>query len=138
MKELLKYIDVIAVTLGAFLGWYLGATDGFFYTLLAFVCADYVTGVLRAGVEGELSSSIGFKGIAKKVMIFILVGAAHLLDTYVMPDGHNIVRSAVMFFYLANEGLSILENSTALGLPVPEKFRNALKMLNQSANEEEK
>lgn len=138
MRELLKYIDIVAVTLGAFLGWYLGAVDGFFYTLLAFVCADYVTGVLRAGVEGKLSSSIGFKGIARKVMIFILVGAAHLLDAYVLPEGQDLVRTAVMFFYLANEGLSILENSTALGLPIPEKFRKALKMLNQSDREEEK
>lgn len=138
MKDLFKYIDVIAVTLGAFLGWYLGAADGFLYTLLAFVCADYVTGVFRAGVERKLSSSIGFKGIAKKVMIFILVGAAHLLDVHILPDGQDLIRTAVIFFYLANEGLSILENSTDLGLPVPEKFRDALKMLNQSANEEEK
>ena len=97
-----------------------------------------MTGVFRAGVERKLSSSIGFKGIAKKVMIFILVGAAHLLDVHVLPDGQDLIRTAVIFFYLANEGLSILENSTDLGLPVPEKFRDALKMLNQSANEEEK
>lgn len=131
MRACIKYFEVIAMSLGAVLGWYLGSPDGFLYTLVAFVVADYVTGVLRAGVERKLSSTIGFRGIARKIMIFILVGVAHLIDTFVVPDANDVIRTAVIFFYIANEGLSIIENSAALGLPIPTKLTTSLKQLHR-------
>ncbi|MGX7168909.1 phage holin family protein [Facklamia hominis] len=131
MRACIKYFEVIAMSLGAVLGWYLGSPDGFLYALVAFVVADYVTGVLRAGVERKLSSTIGFRGIARKIMIFILVGVAHLIDTFVVPDANDVIRTAVIFFYIANEGLSIIENSAALGLPIPTKLTTSLKQLHR-------
>lgn len=131
MRACIKYFEVIAMSLGAVLGWYLGSPDGFLYTLVAFVVADYVTGVLRAGVERKLSSTIGFRGIARKIMIFILVGVANLIDTFVVPDANDVIRTAVIFFYIANEGLSIIENSAALGLPIPTKLTTSLKQLHR-------
>ena len=101
-------------------------------TLVVFVVMDYFTGVLAAGVKKELSSEVGFKGIAKKVCIFVLVGIANIVDTQVIHDG-AVIRTAVIFFYLANEGLSILENSAIIGLPVPDKLKD---MLLQLAEEE--
>lgn len=138
MKESIKYFEAVAVSTGALLGWYLGTPDGFLYTLLAFVLIDYLTGVLRASVEKNLSSAIGFKGIAKKVMIFSLVGAAHLLDVYIIPDGNDLIRTTVVFFYISNEGLSIIENSIALGLPIPKHLKLALKSLKDDNSESEK
>lgn len=131
MRACIKYFEVIAMSLGAVLGWYLGSPDGFLYALVAFVVADYVTGVLRAGVERKLSSTIGFRGIARKIMIFILVGVANLIDTFVVPDANDVIRTAVIFFYIANEGLSIIENSAALGLPIPTKLTTSLKQLHR-------
>ena len=91
---------------------------------------DYFTGVLAAGVKKELSSEVGFKGIAKKVCIFVLVGIANIVDTQVIHDGAAI-RTAVIFFYLANEGISVLENSAVIGLPVPEKLKEMLLQLTE-------
>jgi toxin secretion/phage lysis holin len=113
---------------GAFLGWYLGGFDGFLYTLIAFVAVDYLTGLLRAITEKTLSSRIGAKGIVKKVLIFLLVGIANLVDVYLLTDGEAL-RMAVIFFYIANEGISLLENATAIGLPVPEKLKDVLAQL---------
>lgn len=95
--------------------------------LLAFVVADYITGMMAAGVEKKLSSEIGLKGIAKKVSIFILVAAAHLVDT-AMGDAH-LFRDATIFFYLANELLSIIENAGRIGIPVPEIIGQAVAVL---------
>lgn len=131
MKEFGKYVDALMASVGVLLGWYLGSPDGFFYSLLAFVIVDYITGVLRAGVERKLSSSIGFKGIAKKIMIFVMVGIAHLVDVYLLAEANGLTRTAVIFFYISNEGLSIIENSGAIGLPIPNKLRQVLKQLNR-------
>lgn len=131
MRACIKYFEVIAMSLGAVLGWYLGSPDGFLYALVAFVVADYVTGVIRAGVERKLSSTIGFRGVARKIMIFILVGVANLIDTFVVPEANDVIRTAVIFFYIANEGLSIIENSAALGLPIPTKLTTSLKQLHR-------
>ena len=105
--------------------------DGFLYTLIAFVVVDYITGILRAGVEKKLSSRIGFKGIAKKIMLFILVGVGHLIDAYLITGANGLLRNAIIFFYISNEGISIIENSSALGLPVPEKLKIMLEQLKE-------
>ena len=117
---------------GGFIGGFRGGVDGFLYALVVFVVMRYFAGVLAAGVKKELSSEGGFKGIAKKVCIFVLVGIANIVDTQVIHDG-AVIRTAVIFFYLANEGLSILENSATIGLPVPDKLKD---MLLQLAEEE--
>ena len=128
MKTLWLMFQGTFTTLGAFCGWYLGGADGFIYALIAFVAADYISGVLAAISEKRLSSSVGFKGIARKVLIFILVGLANLLDLYVLGAG-QVLRTATIFFYLSNEGISLLENVTRLGLPVPDQLRNTLATL---------
>ena len=111
--------------LGGFLGWFFGGFDGFLYALIIFVVMDYFTGILAAGVRRELSSEVGFKGIAKKVCIFVLVGIANIVDTQVIMNG-SAIRTAVIFFYLSNEGLSVLENAAVIGLPIPEKLKAML------------
>ena len=121
MKAVLDKLELAFAAFGGFIGWFLGGFDGFLYALVVFVVMDYFTGVLAAGVKKELSSEVGFKGIAKKVCIFVLVGIANIVDTQVIHDG-AVIRTAVIFFYLANEGLSILENSAIIGLPVPDKY----------------
>ena len=131
MKEIWNWIQLAFATVGAFLGWFLGGLDGFLYALIAFVVIDYVIGVLCAIVDKKLSSEIGAKGIFKKVLIFTLVGVAHILDTQILGstgDGGTL-RTAVIFFYLSNEGVSILENASHIGLPIPEKLKEVLKQL---------
>lgn len=132
MKEIWNWIQVAVAATGAFLGWFLGGLDGFLYALLVFVAIDYVTGVLCAIVDKKLSSEIGAKGIFKKVLIFVLVGVAHILDTQILGssgDNNGALRTAVIFFYLSNEGISILENSSHIGLPIPGKLKEILKQL---------
>ena len=113
---------------GGWLGWFLGGVDGFLYALLAFVVIDYITGVMCAIVNKKLSSEIGFRGIFKKVLIFALVGVGHLIDHYLIGSGEAI-RTAIIFFYLSNEGVSLLENATRLGLAVPPKLKDILAQL---------
>ena len=113
---------------GAALGEYLGSFDSLMYALLAFIVTDYVTGVLCAIVERNLSSTIGFKGICQKVFILALVGVANILDVHVIGDG-CVLRSAVIFFYISNEGISIIENAARIGLPVPEKIQEVMRQL---------
>lgn len=114
--------------IGGWLGWFLGGVDGFLYALLAFVVIDYITGVMCAIVNKKLSSEIGFRGIFKKVLIFALVGVGHLIDHYLIGTGEAI-RTAIIFFYLSNEGVSLLENATRLGLAVPPKLKDILAQL---------
>ena len=129
MNTLLNYKLIIS-SIGGVLGVFLGGVDGLIYALLAFSVIDYVTGIMCAIDKKELSSSVGFKGIARKIIIFSLVGVANILDIYIL--GHvGVLRAAVIFFYLSNEGISILENTSKLGLPVPEKLQNILQQLNK-------
>lgn len=129
MNTLLNYKLIIS-SIGGVLGAFLGGMDGLIYALLAFSVTDYVTGIMCAIDKKELSSSVGFKGIARKIIIFSLVGVANILDVYIL--GHvGVLRAAVIFFYLSNEGISILENTSKLGLPVPEKLQNILQQLNK-------
>lgn len=130
MKEFWTSIQLIFTATGGWLGYYLGGFDGLLYALVAFVVCDYITGVMGAVSDKKLSSAIGFKGIARKILIFILVGIGHLLDTHIIGNG-SVLRTAVIFFYLSNEGLSLIENATHLGLPVPEKLKAVLAQLHQ-------
>lgn len=131
MKEVWNFIQLIFTAIGGFLGWFLGGLDGFLYALIAFVVIDYLTGIFCAIIDKKLSSEIGAKGIFKKVLIFTLVGVAHVLDIKILGStgGSGALRTAVIFFYLSNEGISILENSAYLGLPIPEKLKEVLKQL---------
>ena len=113
---------------GGWLGYFLGGMDGLLLTLLLFVVLDYITGIMCAIADKSLSSEIGFNGICRKVLIFMLVGVAHIVDLHVVGTG-NALRSAVVCFYLSNEGLSLLENASYLGLPIPEKLKEVLVQL---------
>lgn len=135
MKEFWNYIQLMFTAIGGWLGWFLGGCDGLLYALLAFVIIDYLTGVLCAIADQKLSSAIGFRGICKKVVIFILVGVAHILDTQIIGSG-SVLRTAVIFFYLSNEGVSLLENASHLGLPIPTKVKDVLKQLHDRAEED--
>ena len=122
MKDIIHTIQIIFAAIGAYIGWFLGGFDGLLYALVAFVVLDCITGLMVAILEKKLSSSIGFKGIFKKVLIFIFVGIGHIIDFYILQNG-SAVRTAVIFFYLSNEGLSIVENAAKIGLPVPESLK---------------
>lgn len=135
MKEFWNYIQLMFTAIGGWLGWFLGGCDGLLYALLAFVIIDYLTGVLCAIADQRLSSAIGFRGICKKVVIFVLVGVAHILDTQIIGAG-SVLRTAVIFFYLSNEGVSLLENASHLGLPIPTKIKDVLKQLHDRAEED--
>ncbi len=134
MKEVWTWVQIAFSALGGFVGWFLGGADGFLYALLVFVVIDYITGILCAVADKSLSSEVGFKGICRKVLIFALVGIGNIVDVYVMGEA-GILRTAVIFFYLSNEGVSLLENSAHLGLPIPEKLKTVLSQLH---NREEK
>ena len=121
-------IRLWSASIGAVLGNFIGGNDGLLYALIVFVIVDYITGVLCAVVEKNLASSIGFRGIFQKVMIFLLVGIANVLDTKILGAG-AMLRSAVIFFYVANEGISIMENAGRMGLPVPEKLKGVFRQL---------
>ena len=128
MKQIWTGIQLAFTALGGFLGWFLGGLDGFLYALIAFTVIDYITGVMCAIVDKNLSSAVGFKGICRKVLIFTLVGVGNIVDVYVLGEA-GVLRTAVIFFYLSNEGVSLLENSAHLGLPIPEKLKDVLEQL---------
>lgn len=132
MKELWNTFQAVIAALGGWLGYFLGGCDGLLYALIAFVVLDYITGVLCAIADRRLSSAVGFKGICRKVLIFALVGIANILDVHVIGTG-CVVRTATIFFYISNEGVSILENAANLGLPVPKKVKEVLKQLHDGA-----
>ena len=128
MKEIWNWIRIACTALGGFLGWFLGGLDGFLYALIAFTVIDYITGVMCAIVDKNLSSAVGFKGICRKVLIFLLVGIGHIIDAQVIGSG-SVLRTAVIFFYISNEGVSLTENAAHLGLPIPEKLKAVLEQL---------
>lgn len=132
MKEFWNTIQLIFAAIGGWLGYFLGGCDGLLYALIAFVAIDYVTGVMCAVADRKLSSEVGFKGIFKKVLIFMLVGIANILDMQVIGTG-SVLRTAVIFFYISNEGVSLLENAGHLGLPIPEKLKDILAQLHDKA-----
>ncbi len=128
MKEFWNTIQLVFAGIGGWLGYFLGGCDGLLYALLAFVVVDYITGVMCAISDHTLSSEVEFKGICRKVLIFILVGIANTLDVQVIGTG-SVLRTAIIFFYISNEGVSLLENAGHLGLPIPEKMKDVLQQL---------
>ena len=134
MKEFWNTIQLIFTAIGGWLGYFLGGFDGLLYALLAFVVLDYITGVMCAIADKTLSSNVGFKGICRKVLIFLLVGVANILDVHVIGTG-SVLRTAVIFFYISNEGVSLTENAAHLGLPVPEKLKAVLEQLHNREDE---
>ena len=135
MKEIWTYTQMVIAGIGGWFGWFLGGYDGFLYALIAFVVLDYLLGVMCGIVEKHLSSDVGARGIFKKVVIFSLVGVAHIIDQNIIGDG-GVIRTAVIFFYLSNEGISIIENATRLGLPIPEKLRDFLEQLKDGGDKD--
>ena len=122
------YLDVFAGFFGALFAWFFGSWDGLIKMLLALCFIDYCTGFISAYFQKKLSSAIGFKGIARKVTMFALVGIAHVIDRELLGQT-ALLRDAVIFFYLANEGLSVLENSILIGIPVPDVLKSKLLQL---------
>lgn len=135
MKEFWNTIQLIFTAIGGWLGYFLGGCDGLLYALVVFVVADYITGVMCAINDKNLSSAVGFRGICRKVLIFLLVGIANILDVQVIGTG-SVLRTAVIFFYISNEGISLLENAGHLGLPIPEKIKVVLEQLHDRAENE--
>ena len=136
MKEIWTWIQLLLAAIGGWLGWFLGGADGFLYALIVFVAIDYITGVMCAIVDHKLSSEVGFKGICKKVLIFMLVGIGNIIDVQVLGQA-GVLRTAVIFFYLSNEGVSMLENAGHLGLPIPAKLKEVLEQLHDRAEKED-
>lgn len=128
MKDIMNTVQIIFAAIGGWLGWLLGGWDGFLYALVAFVVIDYLTGLMAAAVEKKLSSEVGFRGIFKKILIFMLVGIGSILDRQIIGDG-SVLRTAVIFFYISNEGISIIENAGRIGLPIPQKLKDILEQL---------
>lgn len=130
MKEFWNLIQFAFAALGGWIGYFLGGWDGALYALITFITIDYITGVMCAISDRRLSSEVGFRGICRKVIILCLVGVGSILDRHVIGTG-SVLRTAVIFYYLSNEGISILENASILGLPVPEKLKNVLQQLRE-------
>ncbi len=135
MKEFWNVIQMVFTGVGGWLGYFLGGYDGLLYALIVFMVVDYITGVMCAINDKKLSSAVGFKGICRKVLILMLVGIANLLDVTIIGTG-AVLRTAVIFFYLSNEGVSLLENAGHLGLPIPEKLKEILAQLHDRAEKE--
>ena len=133
MKEFWNTIQLVFAAVGGWLGYFLGGCDGLLYALIAFVVIDYITGVMCAIADKTLSSEVGFKGICRKVLIFLLVGIANIIDVQVL-GAPGVLRTAVIFFYLSNEGVSLLENAAHLGLPVPDAIKTVLEQLHNRSD----
>ena len=136
MKEFWNSIQAVFMVIGGWLGWFLGGCDGLIIALVIFAVLDYITGLMCAVNDHKLSSAIGFRGICRKVLIFTLVGIGHVLDAHVIGTG-SILRTAIIFFYLSNVGVSLIENAAHLGLPVPEKLKAVLEQLHDRAEKSE-
>lgn len=122
MKEFWNAVQFVFAAVGGWLGYFLGGCDSLLYALVAFVVIDYITGVMCAINDKTLSSQVGFRGICRKVLIFLMVGIANILDVHIIGTG-SVLRTSAIFFYVSNEGISLLENAAHLGLPVPEKIK---------------
>lgn len=136
MKEFWNMIQAVFTMVGGWLGYFLGGCDGLLFALVVFVAMDYITGVMCAAADQKLSSEVGFKGICRKVLIFMMVGIANVLDVQIIGNG-SVLRTAVIFFYLSNEGVSLLENAGHLGLPIPSRLKAVLEQLHDRAEDDD-
>ena len=130
MKEIWNGMQVGFAAIGGWIGYFIGGLDGLIIALILFVITDYIAGVMCAIADKKLSSRIGFRGIFRKILIFMLVGIAHIIDVQIISGGDALI-TAMIFFYLSNEGISILENAVHLGLRVPKKLKDILIQLNE-------
>ncbi len=128
-------VQLFFTVIDGWLGYFLGGCDGLLIALVIFAAVDYITGVMCAIADRKLSSEVGFRGICRKVLIFILVGIANILDVEVIGTG-LVLRTAIIFFYLSNEGESLLENAAYLGLPIPKKLKDVLAQLHDRAEKD--
>lgn len=136
MKEFWNMIQAVFTMVGGWLGYFLGGCDGLLFALVVFVAMDYITGVMCAAADQKLSSEVGFKGICRKVLIFMMVGIANVLDVQIIGNV-SVLRTAVIFFYLSNEGVSLLENAGHLGLPIPSRLKAVLEQLHDRAEDDD-
>lgn len=127
-------LQMAFAAIGGWLGYFLGGLVGLMIALIVFAVLDYVTGLMCAIADKQLSSAVGFKGICKKVLIFLLVGVANIVDVHVVGTG-SVLRGAVICFYLSNEGLSLLENAARIGLPIPDKLKDILAQLHNRSDQ---
>ena len=137
MELIWAKIQMAAAMIGGWLGYLLGGLDGLMIALIIFMVLDYITGLMCAVIDKKLSSAVGFKGICKKVLILMLVGVANVVDIHIVGTG-SALRSAVICFYLSNEGLSLLENAAHIGLPIPDKMKDVLAQLHGRTDEIDK
>lgn len=135
MESILNYFKIIIAALGTGITWLFGTWDTALIVLVSFMALDYLTGVLRAVVNKEVSSDTGLKGIARKTVIFIVLIVAVLLDR-LLNTGTWVFRTLICYFYIANEGISLLENCAGLGLPIPDKLKDALAQLKDGEKKE--
>ncbi len=126
-------IQNITAAFGALFGFLFGKIDVIFYVLLSLVCIDFVSGMFNGAISENLNSKVCYKGIIKKVFIFVMVAMSHLVD---MAINQNIVMNICMFFYIANESLSIIENAALAGLPIPNKIIKLLEQLKKENDQE--
>lgn len=136
MNKIQVFFNSITAVISLAVGFLFGEVTGLFWALIAFMALDYITGVIIAIINRKLSSEVGFKGLAKKFLILIFVAVGHILDAYVLGD-LAVAMTAVMLFYIANEGVSIIENAALLGLPVPQKITDILEQIKNKSNESE-
>ena len=128
MENVLNYFKYVVAAIGTGITWLLGSWDTALGVLMLFMVLDYMTGLLRAWINKEVSSDIGLKGIARKAVIFVVLIVAVMLDR-LLNTGTWVFRTLVCYFYIANEGISLLENCAGLGLPIPDKVKDALVQL---------
>lgn len=128
-------VKSVSGAIGAIVGFMYGEINGLFIAIIALMVLDYITGILCAIVTKTLSSEVGFRGLVKKFVILIVIAVGHLVDAYVIGTG-SAVMSAVMLFFAANEGISILENAAILGLPIPQKLKDVLEQLKDKDKED--
>ena len=137
MKEFWNVIQMVFSAVGGWLGYFLGGNGGLLYALLAFVVLDYITGVMCAIADKKLSSSVGARGLMRKCLVFIMVGIGHILDVQIFGET-GVLRTAIILFYLSNEGLSLVENAAYLGLPIPKKLHEVLEQLHRDSEDDGK
>lgn len=131
LQYFLKSFTALISALASFL-W--GQMDGLLCALIAFICLDYVTGIIVGATRHKLNSAVSFKGLAKKMFILVVIAVAHIIDTQILGGNAAVLRSATCGLYIANEGLSILENGGKLGVPYPKKLKELLEQLKDDSD----